>query len=426
MGNSPLVSYTKLSPNTSGKRKHSIDTITIHCVVGHTSLERLGEIFFPTSKAASSNYGIDDKGRVGMYCLEENRSWCSSSPDNDNRAVTIEVASDTTAPYKVTDEALNGTIALCADICRRNSIPRLLWKGDKKLIGQVDQQNMTVHRWFTAKECPGEYLYSRMGYIADEVNKLLGNDPNTPDKQSKILPRKVNDDKFIWDFLKREGLNDFTVAGIMGNLRVESLMFSNNLQNSYSSKLGMTDQQYTENVDSGKYTNFVRDSAGYGLAQWTHWSRKEGLLNYARESGQSIGDLQTQLEYLWKELNQSYKNLLNKFKTVTSVKEASDLFSIEFERPASQSGAPKRAAYGEEFYKRFSKNPPPLFKPYAVQITGSVVNCRTLPGTNNPIVKQVRKGQEHTIVEEGSGTGASKWGRIAEYGWVSLDYCKKR
>lgn len=171
--NSPLVKYTKLSPNNSGLRKHSIDTITIHCLVGHCSLETIGEIFAPTSRQASCNYAIDDAGNVGMYCEEENRSWCTSSSANDNRAITIEVASDKTTPYRITSTALNSLIKLCADICERNNIKQLLWKGDKALIGQVNKQNMTVHRWFKNKACPGDYLYGKYGYIAAEVNKIL-------------------------------------------------------------------------------------------------------------------------------------------------------------------------------------------------------------------------------------------------------------
>ena len=182
MSSSPFVKYTKLSSNHSGQRKHAIDTITIHCVVGHCSLETLGNVFAPTSRQASCNYGVDDNGNVGMYCEEKNRSWCTSSGANDNRAITIEVASDTTAPYKVTDKALAGLIELCADICKRNGIKALLWKADKNLIGQPDQQNMTVHRWFANKSCPGDYLYSKHGYIVDEVNKMLGATPTTPAK----------------------------------------------------------------------------------------------------------------------------------------------------------------------------------------------------------------------------------------------------
>ena len=173
MSNSPLVNYTKISPNRTSPRNHKIDTITIHCVVGQLSVETIGSIFAPTSRKASSNYGVGFDGRIGMYCEEKDRSWCTSSSSNDNRAITIEVASDTTHPYAVKPEALAATIKLIADICKRNGIKKLLWKGDKNLIGQVDKQNMSVHRWFANKSCPGDYLYERHGYIADEVNKLL-------------------------------------------------------------------------------------------------------------------------------------------------------------------------------------------------------------------------------------------------------------
>lgn len=180
--NSPLVNFTQISPNKTVGRNHAIDTISIHCVVGQVSVERLGQIFAPTSKQASSNYGIGVDGRIGMYVEEKDRSWCTSSASNDNRAITIECASDASAPYAVNDKVMASLIKLCADICKRNGIKQLLWKGDKSLIGQVDKQNMTVHRWFAAKSCPGDYLYNRHSYIADEVNKLLGAAPVTPDK----------------------------------------------------------------------------------------------------------------------------------------------------------------------------------------------------------------------------------------------------
>lgn len=173
MSNSSLVKYTKISPNKTSPRDHAIDTITIHCVVGQVSVERLGEIFAPASKKASANYGIGSDGRVGMYVEEKDRSWCSSNADNDNRAITIECASDSTYPYAINDAVYKTLIELCADICKRNNIKELKWKADKSLIGQVDKQNMTVHRWFAKKSCPGQYIYERLGQIADEVNKKL-------------------------------------------------------------------------------------------------------------------------------------------------------------------------------------------------------------------------------------------------------------
>lgn len=183
MSNSPLVNHTRISPNRTSPRNHKIDTITIHCVVGQASVESLGNVFAPKERRASSNYGVGFDGRIGMYCEEKDRSWCTSSSSNDNRAITIEVASDTTHPYAVTAAALNATIKLVADICKRNDIKELKWKADKNLIGQVDKQNMSVHRWFANKSCPGDYLYERHGYIADEVNKLIK--PATKPEQQK-------------------------------------------------------------------------------------------------------------------------------------------------------------------------------------------------------------------------------------------------
>ena len=173
--NSSLVDYVKISPNRTSPRDHEIDTITIHCVVGQVTVERLGEVFAPTTRRASSNYGIGKDGRIGMYVEEKDRSWCSSNAANDHRAITIEVASDTTDPYAVTDFALNALIKLCADICKRNNIKKLVWSTNKNdRINHRNGCNMTVHRDYAAKSCPGDYLYSRHGYIAAEVNKLLG------------------------------------------------------------------------------------------------------------------------------------------------------------------------------------------------------------------------------------------------------------
>ena len=177
MGNSPLVDFTKISPNKNSPRKHAIDTITIHCVVGQTSVETLGNIFAKLSRQASSNYGIGFDGRIGLYVEEKDRSWCSSSPDNDHRAITIEVASNNVEPYDVTPEAYASLINLLVDVCKRNNINKLLWEADINLVGNIDKQNMTVHRWFTNKSCPGTFLYNKHFEIAEEVNKRLNNVP---------------------------------------------------------------------------------------------------------------------------------------------------------------------------------------------------------------------------------------------------------
>ena len=167
------MSYTKISPNKTSPRNHAIDTITIHCVVGQLSVETLGNIFAPNSRQASSNYGIGYDGRIAMYVEEKDRSWCSSSKTNDHRAITIECASDTEHPYSINSKVYASLIKLCADICQRNNIKELKWKADKSLIGQPDKQNLTVHRWFSATACPGDYIYNRLGQIADDVNAIL-------------------------------------------------------------------------------------------------------------------------------------------------------------------------------------------------------------------------------------------------------------
>ena len=178
--NSSLVSYIKLSPNHSGQRTHSIDRITPHCVVGQCSVETLGNIFYPTSRQASCNYGIGPDGRVGMYVEEKNRSWCSSSNANDQRAVTIECASDTTEPYAFKDIVYQTLIKLCVDICKRNGKTKLLWLGDKtKTLNYTPKSNemvLTVHRWFANKSCPGNWMYARMGDLASKVTAALGGD----------------------------------------------------------------------------------------------------------------------------------------------------------------------------------------------------------------------------------------------------------
>ena len=178
--NSSLVSFTQISPNKNSPRNHDIDTITIHCFVGQVTVERMGKSFINSSAKKSCNYGVGLDGRIGMYVEEKDRSWCSSNSANDNRAITIEVASDTEHPYAVNDKAYAALIELLVDICKRNDIKELKWKGDKSLIGQIDKQNMTVHRWFANKSCPGDFLYERHGAIADAVNKKLGVTTTTP------------------------------------------------------------------------------------------------------------------------------------------------------------------------------------------------------------------------------------------------------
>lgn len=191
--NSSLVSYTKLSPNHSGQRTHSIDRITPHCVVGQCSIETLGSIFYPTSRQASCQYGIGPDGRIGMYVEEKNRSWCSSSNANDQRAITIECASDTTEPYAMNSKVYDALIKLCVDICKRNGKKKLIWLGDKdKTLNynpKSDEMVITVHRWFANKSCPGNWLYARLGDLATKVTAQLAGTTTTPETPTATLYR---------------------------------------------------------------------------------------------------------------------------------------------------------------------------------------------------------------------------------------------
>ena len=184
MTNSSLVDYKKLSPNHSGKRTHSINRITPHCVVGQLSVESLGAEFAKKSKEASCNYCIGSDGRVGLIVEEKNRSWCSSSATNDNRAVTIECASDLKSPYAFNDKVYSKLVDLCVDICQRNGKSKLIWisQKDKALSRSLkdDEMLLTVHRWYAAKACPGKWMMQHMDDLSDAVTKKLAGESNIP------------------------------------------------------------------------------------------------------------------------------------------------------------------------------------------------------------------------------------------------------
>ena len=190
--NSPLATVKLISPNKTVGRNHAIDTITIHCFVGQVTAKRGCEVFQPSSKGASCNYVVGYDGSIGLCVEEKDRSWCTggykkvngvnvpirvngiSGSSNDYQAVTIEVACEAKHPYAITEKAMAALIELCTDICRRNGIKKLLWSGDKNLVGNPAKQNLTVHRWFANKACPGDYIYQRLGDIAAKVNAKLG------------------------------------------------------------------------------------------------------------------------------------------------------------------------------------------------------------------------------------------------------------
>jgi hypothetical protein len=236
----------------------------------------------------------------------------------------------------------------------------------------------------------------------------------TTSAASTTTTTTATDDKTIWNFFKGKGLNDFAIAGVMGNLYAESGLNPKNLQNTYEKKLGYTDAAYTAAVDNGSYTNFAKDSAGYGLAQWTYHTRKQALLTYAKSAGKSIGDLTMQLEYLWKEL-QGYTSVMKVLNSATSILEASNAILTGFEKPADQGTTVKnkRAGYGKTYYDKYAakttttsttsttsgakKTAADAAASYLKSLAGTYVttaqlNCRNGAGTSKSVLVVIPKG----------------------------------
>ena len=434
MSNSSLISYSKISPNRTSPRNHTIDTITIHCMAGNLSIESCGNLFAKSSTKASSNYGIGTDGRIALYVEEKDRSWASSNSANDNRAITIEVANDGGAEtgWHISDKAYNSLINLLVDICQRNGIKELKWKGDKNLIGQIDKQNMTVHRWFANKACPGDYLYGSHPKIANDVNQRLNK--NIPKIQNE--EKNIDKPKVIWDRFKAAGFTDIATAAILGNLYDESHLNSNNLQNSFEKKFNMDDTAYTSIVNSKLYPeeSFCKDGAGYGLAQWTYWTRKQGLYEYTVKQGFSIDDFERQISYIITEMN-GYKGFVANLNAKKNLSDATIIVLTQYEKPADQSAVVKerRTKYAQLYFDKYATNKIQIVDngSFTVKVNRNDLRIRKGPGTNYEDTKQSTGKGIFTIVELQNGQGSSTgWGLLKSYsknrnGWISLDYTEK-
>ena len=527
---SPLCNVIIRSPNYNprsdagkyGVSNNKIDTITIHHMAGNLTVETCGNIFARTSRQASSNYGVGSDGRIGGYCGEENRSWCSSSKYNDFRAVTIEVANNSLSPsWTVSNEALASTITLVADICRRNGIEKLIFSENKSdRINHVNGCNLTYHCDFGSTACPGPYFKTIMSDLCIAVNNLLAQTPTpTPTPTPIVNPYKkpttpvkkgskgesvkwiqyqldiynyglaidgsygpattkavtnfqkkyklsvtgdcdmntinvldggqpqpspynppdpyMDYSKAFWDWFRTLGMPEFGVAGLIGNISMESAIRPNNLQNSFEKSLHMSDDQYTAAVDNGTYTNFVKDGAGYGLAQWTFWTRKQGLFDLAKQCKMSICDINLQLTYLTQELQTKYKGVWDGLMKAGSVYEASNIVLLQFEKPADQSEAnqQRRAQCCQGYYDKFKGSTitttfpiggtvgavnKKATTPYAVKVTAQLLNVREDAGLEYNIKTAVKSKSIQNIVEEKNG-----WGKLENGGWIDLKYTKK-
>ena len=249
MSNSNLATYTRITKNKTSPRNHTIDTITIHCIVGQWTAKQGCDYFATTNRQCSANYVVGKDGSIGLSVDEKDRSWCSSNGTNDNRAITIEVASDTTHPYAVTAKAYAALLDLVTDICKRNGIKKLVWSTNKNdRVNHRNGCNMTVHRDFANKACPGEYLYSRHGEIAAEVNRRLQGASNgggvvvTPPAAEKPTG----------------GTTGATVTPYLVRVKISNLNIRKGPDTNYGS---------TGFIKPGVYT-IVAESTGTGATKW--------------------------------------------------------------------------------------------------------------------------------------------------------------
>lgn len=313
--NSPLVTYKRITNNKTSPRNHAIDTITIHCIVGQCTAKQGCDYFATTDRECSANYVVGKDGSIGLSVEEKDRSWCSSSSSNDNRAITIEVASDTAHPYAVTDKAYNALIKLVADICKRNGIKKLLWKADKSLIGQVDKQNMTVHRWFANKSCPGEYLYSRHSDIAAKVNALLDDSARETTQtlyrvQVGAYSKKANADAML-EKIKKAGFDTYMVQ-VNGLYKVQVGAYAQkaNADNMMAKlKTAGYDAFITTNSGTSVQSGTTKKSAAeiakeiyHGTCsdpRWSTWGNGATRKNRLKQAGYNPSEVQAEVNKLF-------------------------------------------------------------------------------------------------------------------------------
>lgn len=485
--NSPMVVYTKLSPNHSGQRTHSIDRITPHCVVGQLSAESICGCFTSTSRQASCNYGIGKDGRVSLCVEEKNRSWCSSSAANDQRAITIECASDLNHPYAMNSAVYASLINLCTDICKRNGKTKLLWLGDKnKTLNYAPAANemvITCHRWYANKECPGDWLYNRLGDLATKVTANLGTS-NTPtglqatslkDMEpaavvAKVAPLFTANQKqsgilasvSLAQFILESGYGKSELAQNANNcFGMKSSLSGNSWPGSawdghsvYTMKTGEqnTDGSYvTVTADFRKYSSIedsIADHSAYLLGAMNGSKKRyEGLAGCTdyKKAVQIIkdGGYATSLDYVQNLCRVIEQWNLTQYDVAVATAPTTALYRVRknWSDDVSQKGAfrdlsnAKACADKNPGYSVFDENGKVIyptntaFQPYTVRVSISDLHIRKGPGTNYGSRGFTGKGV-FTIVAEATGKGESKWGLLKSYaskrdGWISLDYAKK-
>ncbi len=406
MSNSPLVAYTKLSPNHSGKRTKKIDTITIHCMAGNCSVETCGNLFANSARQASSNYGIGTDGRIALYVDEANRSWCTSSNANDQRAVTIEVANNGGAPdWPVSAKAYAALLDLVTDICKRNGIKRLVWSTSKNdRVNHLNGCNMTVHRDYANKSCPGDYLYNRHGQIAAEVNKRLGitdagGSTGGQTSGSTETGLKVGD---VVDF---KGTQHYTSAAAK------------------DAKICKPGKATITAVAAGKAHPYHLKAISGGGSTVYGWVNAADISTGSTETGLKVGDVVDfkGTQHYTSAAAKDAKICKPGKATITAVAAGK---AHPYHLKAISGGG--STVYGWVNAADVSTGSTGTAVSYRVRTTADVLNIRKGPGTNYGTNGQIKGKGIYTIVDEAAGPGATKWGKLKSgAGWISLDYVTK-
>lgn len=416
--NSPLAGYTKLSKNRTSPRNHAIDTITIHCVVGQWTAKQTCDYFAGTGRQASCNYAVGKDGSIGLCVEEKDRSWCSSSAENDNRAITIEVASDTTHPYAVTDAAYKALIELVADICRRNGIKKLIWSTDKNMrIKHLNGANMTVHRDFARKACPGDYLYNRHGDIASKVNAklwtssapaqsvpasgtaLIGNAQIPASRMAAFLLSKNSAPKLNGvnaEQLAQLYISEGEAEGVRGDLA----FCQSCLETGYWKFRG--DVKPSQNNFSGiGATGNGAQGASFPDAKTGIRAQIQHLKAYATKEALRNECVDPRYNLVAKGCAPTIEGLSGRWAADKGY--AEKILSVYKEAASFKDGTVAKF-------------------PYLVKVTADALNVRSGPGTSYKVNMTIRDQGTYTIVEEKNG-----WGRLESgAGWISLKYTKRK
>lgn len=366
------------------------------------------------NKCVNAFIGCNSLGTVSVYQTLPwtMRPWGCGSGINgsyNNSHIQFEICEDALNDETYFKEAFKAAAELCAYLCKEYSI----------LPIHIVSHHEAYEKGYASGHADCDHWLKKFGknmdWFREQVNAILEG------TKSYNNSEKTND-AIAWDFLEEKGFNDYAIAGIMGNIKAESNFNPKNLQNSFEKKLGLNDATYTDAVDAGRYADFVHDSAGYGLCQWTYWSRKEKLLSYARIKGKSIGDLMMQLEFMFMEIS-SNKPLMLELSKADSVRTASDLILLNYEKPAKkdeESVKVARAKNAQTYFDMYARQVAG-FQPYKVKVTVDALNIRKKAGVIYEKVGTIKDHGVYTIVEE-SGV----WGKLKSgAGWICLSYTKK-